>query len=588
MISPADTAYPLLKASPTARDLDELYTPDLFELGFAEQRTRDATSCLGLLVLLKTFQRLGYFVRVVDVPVSVIRHIAKTAGYEESLDLSTYDQSSLRARHMMLVRSWVGVSPYGREARTAMLKAAVEASRTREDLADIVNSALEQLVRQRFELPGFTTLFRGARTARSTVNRGLYARIQQALTGEERHRLDQWLVKGDEDRHTAWDLVKTEPGQPTVKGVHRFLAHLTWLNEQSLSLDVLAGVPAAKLQRFSAEARALNAAHLGELIPAKRYALMAALVVDQRAQAFDDAADMLIRLVRRMDNTAQERLKELQAQYLVESVGLVTTLHGVALAYRGDGSAEERLRAIGAFLEPDIDGLLHRCEEHEALASGNHLRLLPVCYRHPRQALLSLLAHLPVVSTSTDKSLPEAMAFVLAHQGSRADTLPIIRERKAKNGPIERVPLLDLQFVPDAFWPLVTGQKSRATTPARVNRRFLELCVMVQVANELKSGDLCLPASKKFRDYREQLLPWDAYQREVVTYGEQAGIAIDPKVFVAELRRQLEDRARATDQGFPANQHLRIEEGEPVLTPADAEPDPAGLDRALALLKEGC
>ena len=47
MISPADTAYPLLKASPTARDLDELYTPDLFELGFAEQRTRDATSCLG-------------------------------------------------------------------------------------------------------------------------------------------------------------------------------------------------------------------------------------------------------------------------------------------------------------------------------------------------------------------------------------------------------------------------------------------------------------------------------------------------------------------------------------------------------------
>src|SRR4051812_7782406 len=45
---------------PLWTDLDELYTPDLFELGFAEQRTRDATSRLGLLVLLKTFQRLGY------------------------------------------------------------------------------------------------------------------------------------------------------------------------------------------------------------------------------------------------------------------------------------------------------------------------------------------------------------------------------------------------------------------------------------------------------------------------------------------------------------------------------------------------
>jgi hypothetical protein len=52
----------------------------------------------------------------------------------------------------------VGVSAYDREARRAMLKACVDISRVREDLADIINFAIEELVRQRYELPGFSTL----------------------------------------------------------------------------------------------------------------------------------------------------------------------------------------------------------------------------------------------------------------------------------------------------------------------------------------------------------------------------------------------------------------------------------------------
>jgi len=66
MISPTDTAYRLLLTSPSARELMDAYTPGLFELKFAEERTRQAAPRVGLLVLLKTFQRLGYFVKVVS------------------------------------------------------------------------------------------------------------------------------------------------------------------------------------------------------------------------------------------------------------------------------------------------------------------------------------------------------------------------------------------------------------------------------------------------------------------------------------------------------------------------------------------
>ena len=63
MISPTDTAYRLLPTSPSARELMDAYTPGFFELKFAEERTRQAAPRVGLLVLLKTFQQLGYFVK---------------------------------------------------------------------------------------------------------------------------------------------------------------------------------------------------------------------------------------------------------------------------------------------------------------------------------------------------------------------------------------------------------------------------------------------------------------------------------------------------------------------------------------------
>jgi hypothetical protein len=37
MISPTDTAYPVLTASPSAGELTDAFTPDVFELKFAEE-----------------------------------------------------------------------------------------------------------------------------------------------------------------------------------------------------------------------------------------------------------------------------------------------------------------------------------------------------------------------------------------------------------------------------------------------------------------------------------------------------------------------------------------------------------------------
>src|SRR5215468_387806 len=100
-----ETAYPRLKTAVTEEELHEIYTPTAEELAFATDQTKSAPARVGLLVLLKTFQRLGYFVTLSEVPRRIVAHITTCAGLPaipEGLD--TYDTSHSRSRHLHLIR----------------------------------------------------------------------------------------------------------------------------------------------------------------------------------------------------------------------------------------------------------------------------------------------------------------------------------------------------------------------------------------------------------------------------------------------------------------------------------------------------
>jgi hypothetical protein len=85
------------------------------------------------------------------------------------------------------------------------------------------------------------------------------------------------------------------------------------------------------------------------------------------------------------------------------------------------------------------------------------------------------------------------------------------------------------------------------------------------VANELKSGDLCIPGSQEYGDYREQLVSWEEYTRDVSGYAAQAGVPPEPAAFVTALKDRLAATASATDQSFPNNEHVEIVDGEPLV-----------------------
>ncbi len=271
------------------------------------------------------------------------------------------------------------------------------------------------------------------------VNRGYHRRVAAALTAEARIRLAALLVVPPGANRSGWDQVKADPPRPSPQRMREHLAHLAWLRGQAVAAEAFAGVPDRKLRRFAAEARSLGAADLGRMMESKRLALVAALLRGQVARALDDAAEMFVRLTTRMHNRAKEALDAHRVQHAAETDALVALLRETVLACQDQGAERDaRLAVVEGLLLPDADAILAKCEAHAAFAGNNYLPLLTRQYGGQRAAFLRFLAHAALVSTSQDRGVEQAIAFLLAHRTDRRARLRFIIEAVQADGTMVR------------------------------------------------------------------------------------------------------------------------------------------------------
>jgi len=312
-MQPSDTAYPRFKTRLTQAELEQFYTPTDEELAFCANATRLPTTQLGFVVLLKTFQRLGYFVSSKEVPEAIIEHIATVIKSRNDREgLRRYDQSEIRRNHLRLVRRFLDVKPFSAQGKTLLRTTLSEAALTKEDVADIVNVGIEILVRHRYELPAFDTLVREARAGRAATNQALYEQVQCALGKTGAAFLDPLFVVGDDSRRVSpWHDLKQDPAKPTVYGIRDLLVRFDQLTALSSYNAVLKTIPVVKVSQWALEGNALDAASMADLAPSKRYAVTLAVIRQRLAIVTDDLCDVFCKQMNRVSRIRWREIAEI-------------------------------------------------------------------------------------------------------------------------------------------------------------------------------------------------------------------------------------------------------------------------------------
>ncbi|MRN44988.1 DUF4158 domain-containing protein, partial [Brucella sp. 09RB8913] len=233
----------------------------------------------------KCFQCLCYHTPINAIPKVIVDYIASYIDVEvDKTELQSYMRLKQRKRHKILICKFLKINNCKQQRKSIMKSAALKSSAIKENLADIINDILEELIKNSFEIPAFSTLLRLARASRLIVSTNLYQTISDQLTEETKQFFDQLLSSDEkfEEYSSGWAYLKQDLKKPTTNNIKAFTDYLEqlciWRDQSPIDLSK---IPEHRLDQYVAEAIALDISDMRRIKEIKRYTLSAMLLYQQ-------------------------------------------------------------------------------------------------------------------------------------------------------------------------------------------------------------------------------------------------------------------------------------------------------------------
>jgi hypothetical protein len=280
MTSIERTAYPHISANKiiSQKTLDTCYVLTAEELDHINKNIRGNRMRFNFAIQLKSFQNLGYFVDVEEIPQTILEYLKKQMRIPHNTK-SFYKHPRTLLRHRMSIRDYLKITPWIKKgidsAQRIAMQIAYKASQTMNNPADIINTVIEQLVEKHLELPTFTNLDRLVRHVRSKVNQGIFQNVTNHLkTNNLLETLDRLLLVEKEETYSAYQRLKELPKAPTLTHFREYILHHNWLMNLGFMGPFLKDITKVKLKQFAEEAKALDVDNLKDLSDQKKYTLV--------------------------------------------------------------------------------------------------------------------------------------------------------------------------------------------------------------------------------------------------------------------------------------------------------------------------
>ncbi|MEV4251360.1 DUF4158 domain-containing protein [Streptosporangium canum] len=137
-------------------------------------------------------------------------------------------------RHRSQIRARQGVVYDQGRVRVIAAEAMGKAALTKNNPPDLINVALERLIEESLELPGFTTLDEMATRIRARVNAEIFARVVGRMGPDDRERIGALLTTAGPDGRTLLDRVTPHArpgGPPEQRGAAGPRAQVSWAGQ---------------------------------------------------------------------------------------------------------------------------------------------------------------------------------------------------------------------------------------------------------------------------------------------------------------------------------------------------------------------
>jgi hypothetical protein len=238
--------------------------------------------------------------------------------------------SATRYRQHAAVRQYLNISPfYGKKGRLVAVRAAQDAALIVHQRVDLVNAIIDELVRQQYELPAYSTLENIADVVASSGESKLTNLVDSRLTDSEKVALDALLAGQEGSQRSPFDRIKQSPRRLSRSNMEALIDQLTWLEGLGDVDRPLADLATQKVRYLASHGMTLDASDLKDLNSSKRYALMLAVIQRLRSRVRDDIAEMFVRRTAKIHKRAKEELNAIILGQRARSEALIAKLADV-------------------------------------------------------------------------------------------------------------------------------------------------------------------------------------------------------------------------------------------------------------------
>ncbi|WP_281631037.1 Tn3 family transposase [Diaphorobacter sp. LR2014-1] len=375
---------------------------------------------------------------------------------------------------------------FSRPLRAALQEWLLPIGLTTTSGAGLARSLLGECRRRRIIVPGISSVERMVAQALLDAERHVAEHLTRGLETGQRRLLDALLLPHAGTNLSGLGWVRQPPGKPGRKTFAVIIRRLALLRDIGIDPDIAAGIHPERLRRLCQEGARLTAQHVRTLQATRRRATLAATVLETIVTLTDDAVLMFDRLLgqmfRREQNGADTALKR-DRRTINGKIRLLARLGDALLTAKVSGGD------IGAAVEAVVgwDDLGREVDEARKLIRPDAVD--PVTIAATNYPVLRQVGPLFIASFTFG-------AVPACHTLARA--VAIMRDLHL--GRLKKLP-------PDTPVAFIRQAWRRAIGPGIPDRRVYEFCVLVELRDRLRAGDMWVEGSRRYRAVEQQLIP---------------------------------------------------------------------------------
>ncbi|WP_407543129.1 Tn3 family transposase (plasmid) [Deinococcus radiomollis] len=477
------TRYPELNEQLLARH----YLLVEADLRLVRARRRDVNR-LGYAVQLTVLKHLGRGLRPNESPpTSVVWFLADQLRVDPLCYALYSERGPTRFEHFAELCTHFGHQPLTRALNRELVAWLSPRAVTLDQPFPLAAELLDELRRRRILQPPIKTVERMLVRARTWATQQTYRLLTLSLKPGDGERLDALLTPGDARPISDLAWLKQPIGTPKARSAVRMLEKLTVVRSFPLMDNIREFVPQSRLKALAREGRTLYGHHLADFEPMRRRATLMAALYDLAETLTDDVLDLHDRLMMGFARRSEQQGLEAYQQHgksLVERLGTFQRVGEALVSARAQKTdpflAIEAVLSWPAFVETVEDKkVAENAEQFDAmrqlLSSYPQVRLYA-----PR--LLELFSFEGVRACSSLLGAVQALRTMYGQGKRTLETTPPIG------------------FIPSTWAGYVFENGG-------IHRRYYELCVLDRLRQGLRSGDVWVKGSRKYRALDDYLLP---------------------------------------------------------------------------------